>query len=184
MEKWIYGFKTDMKMAIRTVKSGWKTYSAIFVAIFMIQMLFGIVGLSRDNSRMSERETIRADYDSHIILTSLADPDYHQIVARMQATEFPYFHLVPYSMENGSRTVGIYFHKSPAMCLETFVTEFSDLFERGVVYTETPLYDFDNAGVGDSVRHAVLLAFVGFMRCLTTLIIDQQMLLPKASTLK
>lgn len=163
MEKWIYGFKTDMKMAIRTVKSGWKTYSAIFVAVFMIQALFGIIGFSHSNSLMAERDTILADYDSHIELTSLGDVDYHQLLARAAATEHPYYEVIPYSQQNGIHTVGLYFNEKPETCLATFVTEFAEMFENGVVYTETPLYDFDNADAGGTVRYAVLLAFMGMI---------------------
>ena len=42
MEKWINGIKTDIKLARRTVKSGWRTYLAVFIAVFLVQMLFGV----------------------------------------------------------------------------------------------------------------------------------------------
>ncbi len=161
MEQWLYGFRTDMKMAIRTVKSGWKTYSAIFVAVFMIQALFGIIGFSHNNSTLAERDTILADYDSHVELTSLPDADYHQLLARAAATEHPYFEVIHYSQLDGIHTVGLYFNAKPETCLATFVTEFAEMFENGVVYTETPLFAFDNADAGGAVRHGVLLTFMG-----------------------
>ena len=76
MEKWLNGMKTDLKLARRTVKSGWKTYSAVFVAVFLIQMLFGVIGLARENSRISERETVYEQYDCHIELPRV----YHLII--------------------------------------------------------------------------------------------------------
>ncbi|MBE6639311.1 MAG: FtsX-like permease family protein [Ruminococcaceae bacterium] len=162
MEKWIQGFKTDMKLAIRTVKSTWKTYSAIFAAVFLIQMMFGVIGLSRENSIQSERETILAKYDSHIELTGLNDGDYYYLLESANSQLEPYYEVILYNAEKSFYNVGIYFTVDPEFGLSSFLTQFSAMFEdHGTVYTQTPLYVFDTAGAGDGVRHAVLLAVMG-----------------------
>ncbi len=162
MEKWINGLKTDIKLAIRTVNSGWKTYSAVFVAVFLIQMLFGIIGLARENSRIAERETIFEQYDSHIELTRVNDSDFYFILESANAELQPYYEVNPYSFEQGYYTAGIYFPGDPQSGLAAFLEEFALMFEENsVVYTKTPLYNFDTAGAGDTVRYGILLAFVG-----------------------
>ena len=77
MEKWINGIKTDIKLARRTVKSGWRTYLAVFIAVFLVQMLFGVIGLARENSRISERKTVYEQYDCHIELTRVYNSDFY-----------------------------------------------------------------------------------------------------------
>lgn len=162
MEKFVQRLKTDMKLAMRTVKSAWKTYFALFAAVFLIQMLFGVIGFARENSLGSERETILTQYDSHVELTHLNNSDYYYLLQSHGAKLDPYFDVIPYSSEKNYFTVGILFKGDPEAGLTAFCTEFASMFdENGTLYTKTPLYHFDTAGAGDTVRHGVLLTFVG-----------------------
>jgi|GEM_PF-2495094 len=161
MEKWVNAFKSDMKMAARTVKSGFKTYFSLFVALFLIQTLFGIVGVSEHNSRSAERDAIVKKYDCHIELTNLNDSDHYHLINTEGATPNPYFEVISYGMENGSHTTGIRFLGDVEDQLQSFLLDFEEIFERGVICHRTPLYEYDAGGVGDSVRYAIFLIFLG-----------------------
>ena len=161
MEKWINALKSDMKIASRTVKKSWKTYFSMFIALFLIQTLFGIVSISESNSRSARRELITEKYDYHIELTNLNDADHYMLVNAEGRMIDPYFEVISFGMENGSHTTGIRFLGDVEDQLGSFLLDFAEIFEHGAVCNRTPLYDFDAGGVGDSVRYMIFLVFLG-----------------------
>ena len=80
MEKLFGALKNDMKMASRTVKNARQTYLSLFVALFLIQTLFGIIGISEHNRHVTNRNAIKEKYDCHIEITNLNDADHYYLV--------------------------------------------------------------------------------------------------------
>ena len=109
MEKWKNALKNDMKMAAKTIKSGWRTYFSLFVALFLIQTLFGVICISEENSQKAKRNAILGKYDCHIELTNLNDADHYYLISAEGMMLDPYFEVVPLRMEKGSHTTGIIF---------------------------------------------------------------------------
>lgn len=153
-------FKSDMKMAARTVKSGFKTYFSLFVALFLIQTLFGIVGISESNSRSAERDAIVEKYDCHIELTNLNDADHYYLVNAEGRMLDPYFEVLDYGIVNGSHTTGIRFLGDVEDQMASFLLDFEEIFERGAVCNRTPLYEYEVGNAAESIRYVVLLIFM------------------------
>ncbi len=72
--------KRNMFSAFRTVKSNFREYICFFLALIMVETLFGIVCISFANNRAVEESIIKdAGYDYHVILTGANDNDYNTL---------------------------------------------------------------------------------------------------------
>lgn len=76
MSIFIMNFKRNMKGAYKTIKSNFKEYLCFFMALIMVEVLFGVITVSFENNRKVELEVIaEAGYDYHGYLNGVSASD-------------------------------------------------------------------------------------------------------------
>lgn len=63
--------KNHLKLAGKSVFFNIKQYIIFFMALFIIQMFYGLITVSADNNDVIEREMVVAEYDYHMVLKNL-----------------------------------------------------------------------------------------------------------------
>ena len=76
MSIFIMNFKRNRKGAYKTIKSNFKEYLCFFMALIMVELLFGVMTVSFENNRKVEKEIItEAGYDYHGYLSGVKPAD-------------------------------------------------------------------------------------------------------------
>ncbi|MBP3322092.1 MAG: hypothetical protein J6M12_07030 [Clostridia bacterium] len=91
MSIFIMNFKRNMKSAFKTIKSNFKEYLCFFMALIMVELLFGVITVSFQNNRKVEKQVVtEAGYDYHAYLSGFASTDLnilHQVYNTLSAKD-------------------------------------------------------------------------------------------------
>ena len=77
----LFGYiRRNVKIAFKSVTFHYKQYVCFFVAVFVVQMFFGIITMSSDNSNDIEYMLVNKEYDYHLVLKDLNSAQYVTII--------------------------------------------------------------------------------------------------------
>lgn len=68
--------KSNMKVAVKSVRFNRKKYLPFFAAVFIVGMLFSLLLFSADEASRVEKETVARDYDWHVSIRNLNEDQY------------------------------------------------------------------------------------------------------------
>ena len=76
MEKIIGYLKRNIKLAFKTVTFHFRQYLCFYIAVFIIEMLFGIITMSASNNLYSDKKETMDEYDYHLVLTGVNEKQF------------------------------------------------------------------------------------------------------------
>jgi len=148
--------KRNVKIAFKSVIFHYKQYICFFIAVFVVQMFFGIITMSSDTSNDIEFKLVNEEYDYHLVLKDLNSAQYVTIV-NDEYTVFKNDHVhdivrTKQRDEPGSYDskydVYIYLLNDPAESFRIlnirYFSELAALNEDGLRYSFSPLYNFND----------------------------------------
>ena len=81
MSVFVMNFKRNMKGAYKTIKSNFKEYICFFLALIMVELLFGVITVSfLTNRTVEERIILDAGYTYHATLSGMTPADGNVVV--------------------------------------------------------------------------------------------------------
>lgn len=154
---WEY-LSRNLKIAWKNVFFNFKQYMCFFLAIFIVQMFYGIMAISTSNNNEVERDHVEAEYDYDMALTDLNEyqhnivVNYNNNIIYQAAAESFYLidkDVTHYSYIEDANKYDVYISFSDydkAEAHDKFVSEFIEktMSVYGEVnYVETDLINFD-----------------------------------------
>lgn len=79
MEKLIGYLKRNIKLAFKTVTFHFKEYLCFYIAIFIIEMLFGIITMSASNNLYMDEKETTDNYNYHLVITGVNSRQYEYL---------------------------------------------------------------------------------------------------------
>lgn len=76
---WEY-LSRNLKIAWKSVFFNWKQYICFFLAIFIVQMFYGIMAISTENNKTVEKAHVEQEYDYDMVLTNLNEYQHNIVV--------------------------------------------------------------------------------------------------------
>ena len=76
MGKVLSYLKRNLKLAFKTVTYQFRQYLCFYIALFIVEMLFGIVVMTANNTAYLKKTSTDMEYDYHIVLTGLNKNQY------------------------------------------------------------------------------------------------------------
>jgi len=167
---WEY-LSRNLKIAWKSVFFNWKQYICFFLAIFIVQMFYGIMAISTENNKTVERSHVEAEYDYDMVLTNLNEyqhnivVNYNGSVIYQAAAES--FYLVKedvtyYSVIEEANKYDVYLtfseyetHEARDKFMKEFVNGTLKAY-GDVNYVETDLISFDKNIAANNVTFAAI----------------------------
>ncbi len=163
-------FRRSVKGAYKSVKSNFKEYICFFVALMMVETLFGVVTAAYKNNSVVEYTLIKeAGYTYHAQLTGITDTDLNILndaYADGVGQDAVFFE---YKIENGRCLVR--FMGDLKKARTTFVTDVLSQINAGqerVMLSVSPLYDYE---VEKGADMPVFLLILGVFMLLSFLLL-------------
>ncbi len=79
MEKLIGYLKRNIKLAFKTVTFHFRQYLCFYIAVFIIEMLFGIITMSASNNLYTDKQETTDNYNYHLVLTGVNERQYQYL---------------------------------------------------------------------------------------------------------
>ncbi len=76
MGKVINRLKQNLKLAFRTVTYQFRQYLCFYIALFIVEMLFGIVVMTANNTAYLKKTSTEMEYEYHVSITGLNESQY------------------------------------------------------------------------------------------------------------
>ncbi len=171
---WEY-LSRNLKIAWKSVFFNWKQYICFFLAIFIVQMFYGIMAISTENNKEVERSHVEQEFDYDMVLTNLNGYQYNIVVNYNNSVIYQAaaesFYLIDeektveyYDVIDEVKEYDVYISFSEyetAEARDKFMKEFVNgtLAAYGDVnYEETDLISFDKNIAANNVTFAVISA--------------------------
>lgn len=168
MSIFIMNFKRNMKGAYKTIKSNFKEYLCFFMALIMVELLFGVMTVSFENNRKVEKEIItEAGYDYHGYLSGVKPADLN-VLREVHSTLDADDKYFDYSFTDGGQTRIVFkgnLQNSRARFIAQVINRINAQGNTAALIT-TPLFDAEvSAGqdVPGFIALLVLLSALSFL---------------------
>lgn len=176
--------KSNIRVAVKSVRFNRKKYLPFFAAVFIVGILFGTLLFSADEASRAEREIVSRDYDWHAMLKELNEDQYLYLkkYASPNNRYKPVYEISDESAAPGHsaaaphyniklRFIGKSVQESCAAFTDEYLPSVRSLADEdaGVSFSVSPLADNSGASVRDGTTLAVLCIFVLSLVFLTVL---------------
>jgi len=164
--------RRNVKIAFKSVTFHYKQYICFFVAVFVVQMFFGIITMSSDNSNDIEYMLVNKEYDYHLVLKDLNSAQYVTII-NDDYTVFRNDHIhdvvrIKERDEPGAYDskydVYIYLLNDPkesfSLLRIRYFEELASLNKAGLKYAFSPLYDFNSNLMANTVYYVLFSTLI------------------------
>ena len=167
MNRFIMNFKRNVRGAFKSIKSNFKEYICFFLALIMVQVLFGTVTVAFKNNRAVEKkEIVAAGYDYHARLTGMTDVDRSVLFAAYEETLHQDVHYFEYERRADGKDVLHFFgnmRNARNLFAANVLVRINGTTDR-VGLMVTPLYEYDLSAGADT---PVFLALLGLLMLLS-----------------
>jgi len=145
-------FKRNLRFNAKNIKNQWKQYLCLFIAVFVVQMMFWMVTVSYDTDVISAEHAAKEHYDTHLIIRGLTEEQhavlsntvyYHRYEDPMAYDDL---RIEPYIDLLGRKSYHVYVRFSP---YRGSVDDFFEIYMDAMPDSEllamsyTPLYEHE-----------------------------------------
>lgn len=170
MSIFLMNFKRNMKGAYKTIKSSFKEYLCFFLALIMVELLFGVITVSFLTNRQVEERIIRdAGYTYHATLSGATPSDGNIVAEVFNATHVRHEDYFTYEVTKDG-FFRINFLGNLKNSQQRFTLEVINRINAGgparVSLLTTPLFDYDvslGADIPGFIALMILLAGLSFL---------------------